>query len=127
MSGNFTAQSSDLLEPSAALGHPENLPEIMGGLRAELNLPRGFVAGASARYTGEQFALHPDTGELLSLSAGTAFDVDLERSWQIGSDEHWASTLRAVLSADNLADEALLDAYGLPGPGRLIRFELRLQ
>lgn len=29
MSGNFTAQSSDLLEPSATLDHPENLPEFM--------------------------------------------------------------------------------------------------
>lgn len=46
--------------------------------------------------------------------------MDLERNWRIGSDEHWASTLRAVLSADNLTDEALFDAYGLPGPGRLI-------
>ena len=39
----------------------------------------------------------------------------------------WASSLRTSVGVDNLTDEAAYDAFGLPGPGRVFRFELKLQ
>jgi iron complex outermembrane receptor protein len=127
LGANFTAQSAELLDPGAALDHPENLPELSGSLRAELRLPRAVRLGASVRHTGEQFALDPDTDRLATLEAGTTVDLDLGREWRIGSASGWATTLRTTIAADNLAGAAVHDAYGLPGPGRLFRFEVRLQ
>lgn len=127
LGANFTAQSSELLDTGAALAQPENLPELSGSLRAELRLPRAFRLGASVRHTGEQFALDPDTGRLATLDAGTTADLDFGREWRIGPGSGWASTLRTTVAADNLADAAVYDAYGLPGAGRMFRFEVRLQ
>jgi iron complex outermembrane receptor protein len=123
--GSLVAQSVDLLDPSAALEHPENLPEVSGGLRAELSLPYRLALGAGARYTGEQFAIAPDSGDLATLPARARVDLDLGRSWCFESNR--VSTLEARIAADNLTDEAICDAFGLPEPGRMIRLELRLQ
>jgi hypothetical protein len=35
--------------------------------------------------------------------------------------------VRTTVAAENLTDEAVFDAFGLPGPGRLFRFEVRVQ
>jgi iron complex outermembrane receptor protein len=127
LAANLTAQSVEFEDPDATLEHPENQPELVAGLGADLDIRRGFRLGASVRYTGEQFALDPDTGILTTLSAGTQLDLDLRRDWRIGSGSGWVTTLGTMIAVDNLTDEALFDAYGLPGPGRLFRFELRLQ
>lgn len=124
LGADLTLQAADLLDPSAQLEHPENLPETRAGARAELRLPAAFRVGAAARYTGEQYALDPDSDELVTLAAGTTVSADVSRDWRLG--EGWASTLRTTIAADNLTDRAVYDGFGLPGPGRLVRFELRL-
>ncbi|MCC6350705.1 MAG: TonB-dependent receptor [Candidatus Eisenbacteria bacterium] len=126
LGADFTAQTADLLDPSAQLEHPENLPETSGSLRAELSLPRRFRLGASARWIGEQFALHPDSGELETLASATTLGVNVARDWRLGGADGWASTLRTTIAVDNLTDKAVFDAYGLPGPGQLLRFEMRV-
>lgn len=127
LGANLTAQSSELLDPSASLDRPENLPGLSGGLHAEMRVLRGVTLGASVRHTGEQFALDPNDGTLASLPAGTRVNVNLGREWPLGAGDGWATSLRALVVAENLTDRAVYDSYGLPGPGRLLRFELRLQ
>lgn len=125
LSGDLEAKSVELLDPSAALERPENLPELAGGLRAQFALPSAWTIGAGAHHTGEQFAIDPNTGDLATLPARTRFDADLGRTWRIGAG--WATTLHTRLAAENLSDEAIYDAFGLPEPGRTIRFDVRLQ
>lgn len=126
LGASLVAQASELLDPGAALEHPENLPELSGGARAELRLPGSFRLGASLRHTGEQYALDPDTDALATLPAATTASADLGRDWRIGDGSGWASTLRTTLAAENLGDQAVYDAFGLPGPGRQFRFELKV-
>ncbi len=121
---NVTLQRAELLDPSAALENPENLPEFAAGLRAELALPREWSVGAALRHTGEQFALDPDDGALTTLAAGTLVDLDLGRTWRFGSGR--VSAVRTTFTLHNAFDEAVYDAFGLPGAGRLARVELRL-
>jgi iron complex outermembrane receptor protein len=127
LGGSLVAQRVDLLDPSAALEHPENLPELSGGLRAELALPRRLTLGVGTRYTGEQYAIDPDSGDLATLPARARLDVDLARAWRFEPGPGGVSTLEAWIRAENLTDEAIYDAFGLPEPGRTIRLELRLQ
>jgi len=125
--GDLVAQSVELLDPSAALEHPENLPEVSGSLRAELPLPHRLALGAGTHYVGDQFAIDPDSGDLTTLPARARVDVDPGRMWQFGPGSGGASTFHAWIAAENLTDEAIYDAIGLSEPGRTIRLELRLQ
>jgi hypothetical protein len=53
-------------------------------------------------------------------------DADLSRAWRLG-DGGWFTTLHTRLAAENVTDAAIYDAFGLPGPGRTFRFEVRMQ
>ncbi len=127
LGGNLVAQSVELLDPSAALEHPENLPEVSGGLHVEMSLPHRLALGAGTRYIGEQFAIDPNSGDLATLPARARVDADLGHTWSFGPGPGGVSTLHARIAAENLTDEAIYDAFGLPEPGRTIRLELRLQ
>lgn len=124
---NVTLQKAELLDPSAALEQPENVPELSGGVRGELALPRDLSVGASVRHTGEQKALNPNDSSLATLAASTIVDVDLGHTWRIGSESERPLSLRTALSVHNAFDELEYDAFGLPGAGRLVRLEFRLQ
>jgi iron complex outermembrane receptor protein len=125
LGGNLVVQSVELLDPSAALEHPENLPEVSGGLRVEWPLPHRLALGAAMRYIGEQYAIEPDSGDQTTLPARARVDVDLGHTWCFGPGQ--VSMLEARITAENLTDEAICDGFGLPEPGRTIRLELRLQ
>jgi iron complex outermembrane recepter protein len=127
LDGSLVAQSVELLDPSAALEHPENLPEVSGGLHLALSLPRRLALGAGAHYIGDQFAIDPDRGDLTTLAARARVDADLGRTWCLGAGAGRISTFHARIAVENLTDEAIHDAIGLPEPGRTIRLELRLQ
>lgn len=126
VSAGLVAQSVELLDPSAALERPENLPEWSGSLHAEAALPLALSAGVLTRYTGEQFAIDPDAGGVVRLPARTAVDLELARAWRLG-DGRWFRTLHTRITAENVTDEAIYDAFGLPEPGRTFRLDLRLQ
>ena len=125
LAGNLVGQSVDVLDPDAGLEHPENLPEVSGGLRAELSLPRRLTLGGGVRYVGDQYALDPDTGLLATLPGRARVDLDLDRAWSLGAGAGWLSTLHTRIAVDNLTDEAIYDAFGLPEPGRGVRLEVR--
>jgi iron complex outermembrane receptor protein len=125
VAGDLVAQSVDLLDPSAALERPENLPEVSGGARGEVELPQRVTLGAGVRFKGDQYALDPDTGDLTRLAGRARVGADIARTWSLGAG--WFSTLLTRVAVDNLTDEAVYDAYGLPEPGRMFRFEMRVQ
>jgi iron complex outermembrane receptor protein len=126
LGAGLVGQSVRLLDPAASTVRPENLPEWSGSLHAEAALPRRFRISAEARYTGEQFAIHPNTGDLATLPARVRIDVEFSRAWRVVQGDGWFSTLHTRIAAENLSDMAIYDAFGLPEPGRTFRFDVRL-
>ncbi len=119
LSGNLTAQSVEVTDTEARVtNRPENLPETFGDLRALARLGRGFTGSILARYTGEQFAIDPETGEDTRLDGETSLDLEISRVW--------GSRLETTLAVDNVTDSAIYEQVGLPRPGRTVRFKLRL-
>lgn len=123
VSGSVTGQTVELLDRPPGMDHPENLPEWSGGARAAWTAGQRLTLGGGLRFTGEQFAIDPDTGDLASLPARTRFDADIAYGWSLGRG--WLSALETRFVAENLTDEAVYDAFGLPEPGRTFRFEVR--
>lgn len=128
LGGGLTLQSVELIDPGTSVSsEPENVPEVSGSVRAQLPLVAGIAAGAEVRYTGRQFCQDPDTGEDTRLDAGAHFNADVSRVWSIPpSGFGFLSRIETRVSADNIGDTALYDQCGLPQPGRLLRFQLRL-
>jgi iron complex outermembrane receptor protein len=127
LGGDFTFQNVDLTDTEAEVtGRPENLPETFGSIHAAVPLAFDVSATAEARYTGSQFCIDPATGNDSELDAGTHLNGSLARVWQIGAAAGLLSRLETRVSVDNLADTAIYDQCGLPQPGRLLRFQVRL-
>jgi len=129
LAGSFTLQSVELTDTdSGEIGQPENLPEAFGELSARFPLPLRVVGAAAVGYTGEQFSIDPVTGEDALLSAEAVIGASLSRTFPLGVN--WGggtfSKLDARVSLDNAGDVAQYDSYGLPEPGRRVRFEIRL-
>ena len=126
LGGDLTIQSVELTDTEAEVtNRPENLPETFGSLHAEVPLALDIAASAEARYTGSQFCIDPGTGEDTALEAGTRLNGALSRVWQFRRTG-MLSRLETRIAVDNLADTAIYDQCGLPQPGRLFRFSLRL-
>ena len=126
--GDLTLQSVDLVDPAnAASTRPENLPGTSGSVYFSFPVVGGFSATAEARYTGAQFCQHPDTGADVELDGGTWLNGNVGRTWSVRPSRGGAfSRLETRVSVDNLANTALYDQCGLPRPGRLLRFQVRL-
>jgi iron complex outermembrane receptor protein len=126
--GELTLQAVKLVDPATALSHePENLPERGGSVYARLPLPAGWALGAEVRYTGSQFCQDLDTGADVRLPAGSWLNGDLARTWSLPPTGMGLLThLETRISVDNLTDTALYDQCGLPRPGRLTRFQIRI-
>jgi len=129
LSGSLTVQDVKLTDTEAErTNEPENLPETSGALAARVSVGAGVVAGAEVEYTGRQFAIDLATGDDAELDAAAIVGASVSRVWSVpvsfggGTFSH-AETRIAL---DNVADEAHYDQFGLPRPGRRLRFELRL-
>jgi hypothetical protein len=84
-------------------------------------------AGAGANLTSSNFCLDLDTGEDRRLDGGAQINADVARTWHIRSASGgFFSRLETRMAADNIGDTAIYDRCGLPQPGRLLRFEVRL-
>ena len=128
LSGDLIAQSVEVLDPAAGLSRPENMPELMGGVRAQAPLGfAGLLAAGEVRYTGPQFAIDPETGAGAELPPAHRLDLELIRSWPLGDGGgSWFRAAEARAAFDNVTDAVQYDAFGLPEPGRTIRLEVRL-
>jgi iron complex outermembrane receptor protein len=127
LGGDLTLQDINLNDPMATgPARPENQPRVFGTGRATLALPAEVTGSLAARYTGEQFCIHPQTGADTELAGATTFHADLARSWPLPVAGDWLSRLEARVSVDNLANATTYDLCALPQPGRLIRLQARL-
>jgi hypothetical protein len=128
LAGNFTLQNVDLTDTQAEETHrPENLPEVFGGLGASFPLFLGITGTAKAEYTGSQFSINPNTDEDAGLESAVIFGGSISRVFEVGpAPGGTLSRVETRLSLDNVRDSPLYDAFGLPEPGRRLRFELRL-
>lgn len=125
---DLTLQTVDLIDPSTAVkSEPENQPEAFGGVDVRFPLAFGFTAGTRAEYTGRQYCIDLATGDDSRLDAGTRFGSDITRSWNVrAAGSGWLTRIETRLAADNVGDVATYDQCGLPRPGRVLRFEVRL-
>lgn len=128
LGGDLTLQSVDLTDTDAGVtNRPENLPRAFGAAHLAIPLVLGVRAFAEARYTGSQFCIDPGTGVDTQLDAGTVINGELSRIWSLRSGgPGWLGRLETRLSVENAADSALYDQCGLPQPGRLLRFQVRV-
>jgi iron complex outermembrane receptor protein len=128
LGGDLTMQTVDLIDGSTnEKREPENQPSTFGSVTARFPLVLGVHAGTSAQFTSSNFCLDLETGEDLRLAGGTQLNADVSRVWQIMTRSgSWVSRLEARIAVDNAGDTAIYDQCGLPQPGRLFRFEVRL-
>jgi iron complex outermembrane receptor protein len=126
VSGDLTLQSVNLVDPAtSASSEPENLPERSGNLYLRLPLGAGVATGAEVQYTGAQFCQDPNTGADVKLDGGSWFNLDVGKVWSLPGTGFFRR-LETRASVDNVGDTALYDQCGLPRPGRLARFQIRL-
>lgn len=127
LGGDLTAQSVELTDTDAgATNQPENLPELFGSVHAQSPVALGIVVAAEARMTGHQFCIDPGTGLDTRLSGGTVLSGQVNRDWELKRSGGLFSRLETSVSLFNGGNIALYDQCGLPEPGRLLRFQLRL-
>lgn len=128
LGGDLTLQSVNLIDPStAASSQPENLPERSGSAFVRFPLMAEISAGVEAAYTGAQFCQDPNTGADVKLKGGSWLNAMLSKVFNVpATGAGMLSHVEARASIDNIADTALYDQCGLPRPGRLLRFEVRL-
>ena len=122
---NLTLQSVELTDPGTALStRPENVPEQSGTAWIRLPAVADVTARFEADYTGVQFCQDPDTGADVRLDGGTWLSAVFSRIWQVGGAI--PGRLETSVAIDNLTDTAIYDQCGLPQPGRLLRFQVRV-
>jgi iron complex outermembrane receptor protein len=107
--------------------HPENLPSVFGAVYGRLPIGLAVTAGGEARLTGSQFCIDPGTGLDQRLGGAVTFNGELVRPWRIGTaGEGLFSILETRISVQNATNRALYDQCGLPEPGRVISFQIRV-
>jgi iron complex outermembrane receptor protein len=128
LSGDVTLQSVDITDTQAdEVNRPENLPEVYGGVRAAVPLPWDIRSMTEVRYTGKQYCIEPGTGEDAELQGRAVINGSVARTWHLhSSGTGWFGRLETRVAVDNAGDIALFDQCGLPQPGRLFRFEVRV-
>jgi iron complex outermembrane receptor protein len=128
LGGDVMLQAVDLTDTSNVSREPENLPEVSGSVHARFPLVANFSATTEVRYNGAQFCQHPDTGADVELDGGAWLNAEIGRSWSLAprTGSRLLSRLDTRVAVDNLTDTALYDQCGLPRPGRLLRFQIRL-
>lgn len=122
--GDLLWQSVELIEPDGRQGFLENQPEIAWGISSRVPLPLGADLSAEARHTGIQHCL-ASSGEHVRLDARTMLNAAISRTIDLRRADIF-SRLDARIAIDNIADTAIYDQCGLPQPGRLLRFQLRV-
>jgi iron complex outermembrane receptor protein len=106
--------------------HAENNPERRGMVELGVPLPFAVRAFANARYTGKQYCLNAESGGEMTLAAQTEHDVAFERSVRVAGRGLFSS-LRALVSVDNVTDVVAFDQCGLVQPGRTVRLMFTLR
>ncbi|HEX6694483.1 MAG TPA: TonB-dependent receptor [Longimicrobiales bacterium] len=125
LSGDVSVQSAEFITPELRQGHMESQPEVSGNLRGRMPIVLGADLSANVEYTGRQYCLAA-TGEDVALHSGARLGGDISRVWAVRTGNGIFSRAEARVAVDNAGDIAMYDQCGLPRPGRLLRFQLRL-
>jgi len=128
LGGDLAVQSVSLTDLTAAVtNQPENLPEVFGGVHAGFPLPFGVRGVAQARYTGTQFCIDPGTGADTQLDPAVIVGGQVSRVVNVRSGGGALfGRVEARIAVDNAGGATLYDQCGLPQPGRLVRFQIRV-
>jgi iron complex outermembrane receptor protein len=125
--GELTLQSVELTDPNTLVNtHPENVPEQLGSAYLRLPLAAGIAGTVETEYTGSQYCIDPDSGEDVKLSGGTWLNAALSKVWPWSTRSGSTRSVETTISGLNLTGTALYDSCGLPRPGRLLRFQVRV-
>ncbi len=126
--GDLTLQSVNLTDPANGTStEPENMPQRAGRAYVQIPLATATSFSAEAAYTGAQFCQDPNSGADVRLGGGTWLNAALAKTWSLPtSGSGFLRRLETRASVDNLTDTALYDQCGIPRPGRLMRFQIRL-
>ena len=124
VSVDLIAQDVKVLDPAAGLTQPENMPELIGGVRVQLPVGVGMFVAADARYTGEQFVIDPEHDVESRLAPAGQLNLDVSRAWPLGGGTGWFRGVQLRAALDNVTDAVQYDAFGLPQAGRTVRLEL---
>jgi iron complex outermembrane receptor protein len=128
LNGDATVQRIRIFDITAndAQRRAENNPERRGRLELGVPLPTLVRAFATARYTGSQYCLNADSGNLDELQARTVGDLAVQRDFRVANSGPFR-LLRALVSFDNVGNTAVYDQCGLPQPGRTLRLTMTLR
>jgi iron complex outermembrane receptor protein len=128
LNGDATIQKIRIFDVTAndQQRRAENNPEQRGRLELGVPLPASLKVFAVARYTGRQYCLNGDTSRLDELSAKTAADVAVQRSFSVARSGPFRM-LTTLLSFDNVGNTAVYDQCGLPQPGRTLRLMMSVR
>jgi iron complex outermembrane receptor protein len=131
IAADLTLQRVRLVDPLATGTPPkaEYQPEVSGRVQVGLALPGAVQSTLSIRGVGSQWCTDSDQGQPVRLGGSTSTDLQTTRSWSLPGS--WAFGGRAprvglTAAVDNLLDSTAWDQCGLPQPGRLMRFQLRI-
>ena len=125
VTGDLTIQDVMGIEPGGTEVELEYEPSVMGRVGLEVPLPVELRGSGDLRFVGEQRCENPEIGGLQPLSASTSVDLALRRIFSFGRGGP-LRRLDASASLRNVTDAAVFDQCGLPRPGRLLQFQLRL-
>lgn len=125
--GDLTLQDVNLDDPTAPFGqrHPEYQPRIFGRAGVTVPLPLRIRGTGRVRHLGRRYCVNPDLDAEQVLPADTWFDLELGRSFPLGSGTG-PRRIEALLALTNSGDEAAFDQCGLPQPGRLLRLQVNV-
>ncbi len=125
--GDLTLKDVTQEDPEQPAGQtePEYQPWIAGNVVASTPVWSGFRGSGRLAHVGNRWCVHPDLERQVRLGADTW--VDLEVAWgrRVGSGST-GSQLELVFTASNMFDSANFDQCGLPQPGRLLQFQVRV-
>ncbi len=127
LGGDLTLQNFELNDPTAPDGQqrPEYKPWIAGNGSLSGPVILGAQGSATVRHLGRQYCVNPDTGGEEQLDAKTWLDLEVSRSFGLrGSGA--GRTLEGALVLANATDSDVFDQCGLPQPGRLLSFHIRI-
>ena len=124
LGGNVTWQNVQLIDESnpARKSRAEYQPELFGSVHLAAPLLAGFRGRASVDLVGRQFCVNPERG-MDTLTRTEHLNLLVSREWNLGG---WFRAVQASIAFNNVTDSVVFDQCGLPQPGRLFRFQLRL-
>ena len=127
LAGHLVLQDVSLSD-SGQNREPENMPEFVAGLGANVLFLRALTVGGDIEYTGDQFAIDPVTGEDATLEGAAMVNAYVSRSWRLGhrSERDIFTRLTTRIAVENIFDAVHYQQFGLPEAGQRFRFELRL-